>query len=272
MKKEKKSKVKNIYCTVIYNIQITNTREVFPVLKCKPFQWFIVGVIISVGILSFSGPMQVLSGHPVDKQKVLFIIAFEGFKDEELEVPKQILEQAGATSVIASDQKGMAKGADGTQILVEISLDEINVDNYAAIVFVGGPGTPDHLWGNSDAINIAQNAYAKGKIIGAICLAPGVLAEAGILEGKRVTAFHTAKDKLEQAGATFVDQNVVIDGNIITANGPGAADKFAEAIGDQLFKVSTGETEVEEGQFILQFMVAVTLGLLLGIRPLKRKE
>ncbi|MFQ6095903.1 MAG: DJ-1/PfpI family protein, partial [Candidatus Bathyarchaeia archaeon] len=146
----------------------------------------------------------------------------------------QILEQAGAIIVIASDQKDTAEGVLGMKVDVEVSLDQVKVDEYDAIIYVGGPGTPDHLWGNQYAIEIAREAYKRDKVIGAICLAPGVLAEAGILEGKRATVFSAAIEKLEQAGCTYVDQNVVKDGNIITANGPGAAEEFGEKIKEAL--------------------------------------
>ena len=167
-------------------------------------------------------------------KRVLFIISFKDFRDEELSIPSKILEDEDAEIEIASTKKGIARGMLGMSIAVDKTLDEVNVDEYDAIVFVGGSGTPTYLWGNELAANIAAEAFTKGKIVAAICLAPGVLAEAGILEGKRATSYITARDKLEAAGAIWVDQPVVQDGNIITAQGPEAAQEFGEKIKEAL--------------------------------------
>ena len=88
--------------------------------------------------------------------------------------------------------------------------------------------------GNSHAVRVAREAYDKGKLVGAICLAPGVLAEAGILQDKKATIFPSAIDKLKESGSVYVNQSVVRDGNIITANGPEATEKFGEEIRDSL--------------------------------------
>ncbi len=166
----------------------------------------------------------------VEGKRVLLIISYRDFRDEEFKIPFDVFTGAGIIVDVASDQAGKAMGALGLEVQVNLSLEMVDVDLYDAIIFVGGPGTPEHLWGNPEAVRIAKEAYKKGKIIGAICLAPGVLAEADIVNGVRVTAFHTARSKLVKAGAVFVDEDVVIDGNIITASGPQAARKFANEI------------------------------------------
>jgi len=166
----------------------------------------------------------------VEGKRVLLIISFKDFRDEEFKIPFEVFAGAGIKVDVASDQTGKAMGALGLEVQVNLSLEMVDVDLYDAIIFVGGPGTPKHLWGNPEAVRIAKEAYEKGKIIGAICLAPGVLAEADIVNGVKVTAFHTARSKLVQAGAVFMDEDVVVDGNIITASGPQAARKFANEI------------------------------------------
>lgn len=167
-------------------------------------------------------------------KRILFIISFKDFRDEELSIPSKILEDEDAEIEIASTKKGIAKGMLGMSVVVDKTLEEVNVDEYDAIVFVGGSGTLTYLWGNELAANIAAEAFAKGKVVAAICLAPGVLAEAGILEGKSATSYVTARSKLEAAGAIWVDQPVVQDGNIITAQGPEAAHEFGEIIKEAL--------------------------------------
>ncbi len=192
---------------------------------------FIVAVVAAVAILyGVRRPPAEVEVTGVEGKRVLLIISFRDFRDEEFRIPLEVFTGAGLKVDVASDQTGKAMGALGYEVMVNISLDMVNVDLYDVIVFVGGPGTPKHLWGNTEAIRIAREAYQKGKIIGAICLAPGVLAEADIVDGVRVTAFHTARSKLVQAGAVFVDEDVVVDGNIITASGPQAARKFANEI------------------------------------------
>ncbi len=166
----------------------------------------------------------------LEGKKVVFIVSHEGFRDEELKIPMEMIKEKGADVSIASDGKGKAKGALGMEVNIDFDLNEVKVDEYDAIVFIGGPGTPKHLWGNHEAISIVKEAYGKGKIIAAICLAPGVLAEAGVLKGRDATIFHTAKNKLVSCGANYKGERVVVSDKIITASGPEAAKEFGEAI------------------------------------------
>ena len=94
------------------------------------------------------------------------------------------------------------------------------------------PGSKEFLWGDKALAEVVKSASAKGKVIGAICLSPVVLARAGVLAGKKATAYLDSETvrELEKAGATYKDAEVVISGNIITARDPQAATKFAEAI------------------------------------------
>ncbi len=171
-------------------------------------------------------------------KNVLFIVSYSGFRDEELKIPMEMVKEAGAAVSIASDKKGVAEGVGGMKIEVDYGLNEVPVDKFDAVVFVGGPGTPQHLWGNSYAVSIAEQSFKKGKIVAAICLAPEVLAEAGILEGRKATIFYSAKDKLVAAGAEYINSKVVVSDNIITSNGPAAAPEFGETIINALSKQS----------------------------------
>lgn len=193
----------------------------------------IIVAVVAGGVLLYNqrgAPQEEETVSGVEGKRVLLIISFKDFRDEEFKIPFEVFTGAGIKVDVASDQTGKAIGVLGLEVQVNLSLETVNVDLYDAIVFVGGPGTPRHLWGNPEAVRIANEAYEKGKIIGAICLAPGVLAEADIVNGVKVTAFHTARSKLVQAGAVFMDEDVVVDGNIITASGPQAARKFANEI------------------------------------------
>ncbi len=174
-------------------------------------------------------PEKSLSG-----KRVLFIVSFRDFRDEELEVPLAHLKKLGAEAYVASTQRGIAKGMLGMIVEVNLTLSEVDVGEFDAVVFIGGSGTPKYLWGNREAARIAREAYERGKVVAAICLAPGVLAEAGILEGKRATAYPAARQMLIEHGAEYVRAKVVVEGNVVTASGPEAAEEFAEAIADLL--------------------------------------
>lgn len=160
---------------------------------------------------------------------VLLVIAQNGFRDEEYFKPKEVLEKAGYKVVTASQQKGIARGKLGSTTQAEIGLSDVNVDDYAAVVFVGGPGAADYFV-DKRALNLAKEAYQKGKVVGAICIAPGILARADILKGKKATVYPSEEDTLKNKGAILVNKPVVSDGNIVTANGPDAAESFGKEI------------------------------------------
>lgn len=167
-------------------------------------------------------------------KKVAIIIAFKDFKDEEYFTPRGILEGAGAEIKVVSDKLGMASGVDGGEVEVEIKLSDLNVSDFDAIVFIGGPGALEHL-NNEDSYRVAKDVVAQDKILAAICVSPTILAKAGVLQDKKATVWTSPLDKnpkkvLEGGGAEYQDKDVVVDDRIITANGPRAAKEFGEAI------------------------------------------
>ena len=167
-------------------------------------------------------------------KKVAMIIAFENFKDEEYFVPKEVLERAGIEVVTVSNSKGTAQGVSGGQALVNISLDELKIADYDGMVFVGGPGCLKNL-DNQTSYQVAQETVNHDKVLAAICISPVILAKAGVLKGKKATVWSSALDKgpiktLQENGAIYQDQKVVVDGQIITGNGPGAAEEFGQVI------------------------------------------
>ncbi len=161
--------------------------------------------------------------------KVLMIIAHKDFRDEEFAKPKQLLEEAGHTVVVASSRPGTATGMLGMRVPVDMTLKEVNPDEFGAIVFVGGTGAQE-FWHDATAQEIAREAAAKGKVLGAICLAPVTLANAGVLKGKRATVWATEKDRLKAEGAVYTGADVEADGRIITASGPEAAEQFGRRL------------------------------------------
>ena len=163
-------------------------------------------------------------------KRVLMIIAPENFRDEELLHTKEELERAGVETAIASSRTGEARGKLGARVTVSLKLDQVRIDDYDAVVFVGGPGSAIYF-DDRRALSIASEAFKKGKKACAICIAPVILANAGVLKGKRATVWDGEYvEKIESKGAKYTGKSVEVDGNVITANGPEAAREFGRAI------------------------------------------
>lgn len=165
--------------------------------------------------------------------KILMIVAPEGFRDEECFEPKKVFEQNGAELAIASKGVKEAKGKLGKSIKVDLDISEVEVADYDAVVFVGGPGAVEYF-DDANALDIAKDAFEQGKVVAAICIAPSILANAGILAGKNATSYPSEKENLKAKGAIYTGEPVAADGNIVTANGPAAAKDFGKAILDAL--------------------------------------
>lgn len=170
-------------------------------------------------------------------KKIAIIIASQGFQDYEFETPYNYFMKKNAIVDVFSTQKGNARGSFGKLVFVDKLLTELDVDQYDAIVYVGGSGTPS-LRKHDYSKTLANLAFKKNKIVAAICWSPTILAKAGILKGKKATVWNgmdnefgiLTSEYLEQQGAIYTGANVEKDGNIITANGPSAAHKYAEEI------------------------------------------
>jgi protease I len=172
------------------------------------------------------------------EKKILMVVAFKDFKDEEYFVTKEVLEKAGFLIETTSSQKGMALGTEGGEAVITLLPNEINPQNYEGIVFVGGSGMGKEL-DNHEFQKLAQEFAESNKIVSAICVAPSLLAKAGVLKGIKATVWSSALDKsfikiLEENGTIYENKSVVQDGKVVTANGPAAAQEFGEAIVSQL--------------------------------------
>jgi len=169
--------------------------------------------------------------------KIIMIVAPEAYRDEELEVPKKHFESNGHDVAVASTKRGTCTGARGGTVEAVLTLDEINVDDYDAVIFIGGPGTPA-IRKEAKATSIAKEAAEKGKVVAAICWACTTLAKSGILEGKKATVWvgndseygMTTDKVMEKFGAIFEKKGIVVDGKFVTADGPAHAKQFAEEI------------------------------------------
>lgn len=171
--------------------------------------------------------------HDLRGKRVLMIVAPDGFRDEEFEEPYQILGAAGAKVVIGSLRKGECTGAGGTKVQAVVTPAEVKVADYDMLVFVGGPGMIKHVTDPS-LIRLAKQFAAAGKPVGAICVAPVILAKAGLLRGVKATVWPDMRPDLEAGGAQLADEDVVVSGKFITASGPQAAKGFAHALASSL--------------------------------------
>lgn len=164
--------------------------------------------------------------------KILIVIAERMFRDEEYSIPRYFLEGYGHEVKVASTGRGPAIGKFGTVVEPDFTLDEVDAKDFDAIVIAGGPGTPIYLWPNEKLHRIVKEIYDRGGLVAAICLAPVVLSRAGVLSGKRCTVFPTPDSikEIRKGGGILEDYDVVVDDRVITANGPEASQRFAEAI------------------------------------------
>jgi protease I len=171
--------------------------------------------------------------------KILMVIAPDQFRDEELLTPKQVLSDAGAEVTVASTKMGEAKGMLGASVSPDIILADAHAKDYHAVIVVGGMGSPQYLWHDQRLHALVKEMNRDGKVVAAICLSGAALANAGVLAGKRATVWSMPESikALKDGKAQYVEEPVVQDGKIITADGPSAAQQFAETIVAELSKV-----------------------------------
>ena len=171
--------------------------------------------------------------RPLDGVRVLFVIAPKDFKDVELATPLQLLADQGADVTITSKRTDPATGMDGAKVTPDLALSEVRVPDYDAVVFVGGSGAPVYF-DDAEALAVACEAAEEDKVVAAICLAPGILAKAGLLKGEDATITASRSDLLTDAGANYTGPGVVESGLFVTASGPDQAEPFAEKLAELL--------------------------------------
>lgn len=163
------------------------------------------------------------------KKRVVLVIAEKVFRDEEYLIPKKILEEAGVEVITASTTTREAEGKLGARVKPDILLKEVNPDEIDALVFVGGGGA-EQYFEDPEAHVRAKKMVDSGKLLGAICIAPVILARAGLLKGKKATVWVDGADELKKNGALYTGNPVEVDGRIITANGPQSAGAFGREL------------------------------------------
>lgn len=170
--------------------------------------------------------------------KRVLILATDGFEQSELIDPKKALEDAGFEAVVAGPKSGSIKGWNhtdwGETVPVDAALDEVSADDFDALLLPGGQMNPDKLRMEERAVELVEEFDAVEKPIAAICHGPWLLVEADIVGGRTVTGWPSIRTDLENAGADVVDQEVAIDGNLITSRKPADIPAFNRALIDAL--------------------------------------
>ena len=167
--------------------------------------------------------------------KRVLILATNGFEQSELMKPKANLEKAGIETTVVSLESGEIKGWDtddwGDSVKVDKTLDEVSsCEGYDALLLPGGQINPDLLRVEDRAVALVKDFAKADKPIAAICHAPWLLIEADVVQGKTATCYKSIRTDLKNAGANVVDQEVAIDGNIITSRNPNDIPAFSKAL------------------------------------------
>ena len=164
------------------------------------------------------------------QKKSIVILVETLYNDREFWYPYYRLREEGAQVCIVGPEAGKQyKGKDGIAVTAEKGMNEIIVESYDGIVIPGGYA-PDHMRRHHLMVKLVRDFHASGKTVAAICHAGWMLASAGILKNRKVTAFFAIKDDLLHAGADFVDEEVVVDDNLVTSRTPDDLPAFMRAI------------------------------------------
>lgn len=186
-------------------------------------------IIISAPCIASEKFSLALKNH---NKQIALIIAYKDYQPVEYGDTKRTLEHAGFSVTTVSTKPGMASATDGSKTLVDKALNKFNYKKYDGIFLIGGPGAHTEL-DNQVVYTIMKNAYNAGKVVGAICYSPRILAKAGILHDKHATGWNDDNELgtlFKDYGVIYKPQPVVTDGTIITADGPMAAKAFGTAI------------------------------------------
>jgi protease I len=186
--------------------------------------------IVSIGHPATEGTVDADIGQfGVAGKKAALIIASQNFQDEELFGTKRVLDAAQMQTVIASARRGVKRGALGNLAEATIPIDRLKVAEYDAIIFIGGVGAAEYVM-SPTALNVARETVRNGKVLGAIGVAPTILANAGVLAGIRATSFLSERATLIQANAIYTGNPVERDRFIVTATGPAAVVPFGRVL------------------------------------------
>jgi protease I len=177
------------------------------------------------------------SSNTLQSRKIAFLVASEGIEQVELTEPWKAVEEAGGTPELLSISDGEVQAFNhldkADTFPVDHTVDEVGADDYDALVLPGGVANPDALRMDSGAVSFVHDFFLSGKPVAAICHAPWTLIEAGVLAGRRLTSWPSLQTDIRNAGAQWVDEEVVTDENLITSRKPDDLPAFCETIVEQ---------------------------------------
>jgi protease I len=180
--------------------------------------------------------LRLVSGE-LSGKKIAFAVAPEGIEQVELTEPWKAVQDAGGTPQLVSTEKGSVQAFNhldkADTFDVDATFAEANAEDYDGLVLPGGVANPDALRMDSDAVEFIKAFFDEDKPVAAICHAPWTLVEADVVRGRRLTSWPSLHTDLENAGATWVDEQLVVDGNLITSRNPDDLPAFCEALVDQ---------------------------------------
>lgn len=169
----------------------------------------------------------------MSKSKIA-ILATDGFEQSELTEPKKALAQAGFEVKVVSPETGEIRGVKGHEpgdtVAVDLALEQARPEDFDALVLPGGVYNPDSLRQDDKAVGFARSFMESGKPVAAICHGPWLLIEADCVRGRRATSFKSIRTDMRNAGANWIDQEVVTDGNLITSRNPGDLEAFCRTL------------------------------------------
>lgn len=168
-------------------------------------------------------------GENMNQKKILVIIAHDAFQDKEYQVLEKIFKEKGHQMVVASSNLTEARGLLGLRVKPDVILSEVHPEDYDAFVFIGGPGSEEYFYSPS-SLHLVRRAFEIKKTIGAISITPVILANSGILAGKRATVASKERQFLDDAGAFYTGRILEEEGHIITAASPEASEMFGQAV------------------------------------------
>jgi len=173
-------------------------------------------------------------------EKNIAILATDGFEESELKSPKEAMEIEGFKVDIISLNPGKIKawnhGNWSNEYKVDNTLDKVTAKDYDALVLPGGVINPDNLRRSEEALNFVKDFFDQNKPVAAICHGPWILINADVVKGKNMTSFYSIRKDLENAGALWVDEKVVVDGSLITSRNPDDLPAFNEKLIEEINK------------------------------------